>query len=177
MTRELSFAKALFIFPVTCALAVPAAAETGSVEVDTQVILPITLSNTQSLDFGRIVPSGGLGRVTINARNGNRNGNANVTLLGTESSRGLFVGTGEGGMTVTITGSAGQIVLTGPGDAMEVRRLRVSRNNGGQRTLPRNYNIPNNGTINIGFGGRLFVGRNQAPGLYSGTFDLTMEYQ
>ncbi len=160
------------------AVGAPAFAEDADFDVNVTVVVPASLTNTQGLDFGKIVPSGSRGIVTINARNGNRSGNANVTLIGTDFSRGLFDATGEPGMTVTVSGSARRIFLAGPGGArMRVNRFRISRNNARQRGLPRNYAIPASGSMTLGLGGRLRVGANQTPGLYTGTFDLTMEYQ
>jgi len=160
---------------LTTASAAHAAGETiGS---NTEVIAPVTLTKTQDLDFGTIAPSDANGRVTINARTGNRTGNANVTLIGTDGQRGLFTITAEPRTVVTLSGGS-FVQLDGPaGQQMVMNRLRVNRNNGGQRTLPRDYNIPGSGTMSVGFGGRLRVNANQAAGSYTGNFDLTVEYQ
>ncbi len=143
------------------------------------VVEPVQIVKTADLDFGQIIPNGtGNGRVIINARTGARTGNANVTLVGTTGfSRAEFTVTGERRRFVNLTTSSPTITLTGPGNAMTINRLRVNRNNGGQRSLPRRYRIPNSGTMNIGFGGRLNVATDQAAGVYSGTFDLTVTYE
>ena len=160
------------------AIGMPVQAATESMGSQTEMIAPVVLTKTQDLDFGTIAPSNANGRVTINARTGARTGNANVTLIGTNGQRGLFSVTAEPGTTVNLTGQSGAIWLNGPGTArMRMVRFRVNRNNGGQRTLPRDYNIPASGTMTVGFGARLRVGANQTPGSYSGTFDLTVEYQ
>jgi len=160
------------------AIGTTANAATGSVGSQTEMIAPITLEKTQDLDFGTIAPSAINGNVTINARTGVRSGNANVTLIGTDGQRGLFTVSAEPGATINLTGENGNIFLNGPGTArMRMVRFRVNRNNGGQRRLPQEYTIPGSGTMTIGFGARLRVRANQPAGTYTGSFDLTVEYQ
>lgn len=149
-----------------------------TVGMSTDIIAPITLTKTQDLDFGTIAPTANNGTVTIHARTGNRTGNANVTLVGSNGQRALFNLAAEPNMTVTLSSASTRIWLAGPGTArMRMVRFRVNRNNGGQRTLPRNYTVPGSGNMSIGFGARLRVGANQTPGLYSGSVDLTVDYQ
>ena len=163
------------------AIAAPAHADTDTQQGSSQaeIVEPITVTKTTNLDFGKIVAhSTGIGRVRINARNGNRTHNANTSVLGTTGfSRALFDVTGEARRFVILSTSSNTITLTGPGTPMTVDRLRVSRNNRGQRSLPRRYRIPRSGSMEIGFGGRLNVPANQTPGIYTGTFDLTVIYE
>lgn len=168
------------VFAAIALAASPAVAQdTIQGSATSNVVVPVQIVNTADLDFGQIIPNGtGTGRVTINARTGARTANANATLVGTSGfSRAEFTVTGAPRQFVNLTTTSPTITLTGPGTAMTVNRLRVNRNNGGQRTLPRTFRIPNSGTMNVGFGGRLNVGSTQAPGIYSGTFDLTVAYQ
>lgn len=160
-------------------LTAPAMAETRPGTARVVIAQPVTIVKTADLRFGNIIPNGtGAGRVTISAQTGNRTGNANVTLIGPAASgRALFTVTGQANRVVTLRVPAASFTLTGPGPAMTVNTLRVSLNNGGQQTLPRNYTIPATGTMQIGFGGRLNVANNQARGLYSGTFSLIVTYQ
>ena len=163
-----------------CSLAVPAMAQdTVSGTASATVYEPVQIVNTSDLDFGSIIPNGtGVGRVRINARNGNRNTNVNVEPYGTTGfGRALFTITGESRSFVNLTTTTPIITLTGPGAPMTVDRLRVSRNGGGQRALPQTYRIPASGSMTIGFGGRLRVATDQAPGFYTGSFDLIVTYQ
>ena len=164
------------------AASMPAAAQSEDTEqgaAAARVAQPIQITNTQSLEFGQITTNGtGIGRVTINARTGARTSNANVTRLGTTGfRRALFVVTGSAGRMVNLTTSSASFTLTGPGPAMTVNTLRVSRNNSTVLSLPRAYVLPASGTMTIGFGGRLNIANNQTPGMYSGTFDLIATYQ
>jgi hypothetical protein len=166
------------VLAATALAANPAVADTSTMGAETNVIVPASLTLSQPLDFGQIIPSRLAGRVTINARNGARTGNANVTLVGTDFSRVIIVATGAPNAAVTIRSSRTSVTLSGPsGATMILNTLRISRNNVGQLTLPRNYTIPATGTMNLGIGGRLNVRANQAPGVYSGSFDITMDYQ
>ena len=182
-TRTLCLASvkltAVFAAMAACMPTAAQSEDTGQGAAAARVAQPIQITNTQSLEFGQITTNGtGIGRVTINARNGARTSNANVTRLGTTGfRRALFVVTGSAGRTVNLTTSSPTITLSGPGPAMLVDTLRVSRNNAGVRSLPRAYNLPASGTMTIGFGGRLNIANNQMPGTYSGTFDLIATYQ
>ena len=154
-----------------------AAEESGTAEAS--VIPSMTLTKTRDLDFGRFIPSSATGRVRINARTGARNTSASVIPIGNDFSSALFNGVGAPNEGVTISVATPSVVLTRTtgGATMTLDRFRVSAEGGGNRTLPRNYNIPADGTIDFAIGGRLRVGANQAAGLYTGSFDITMEYQ
>lgn len=171
--RLAAFASAFF------AVSASAQSETDQGSASATIVEPVTITNTADLEFGLIpAHSTGVGRVLINARNGNRTHNANTSVLGTSGfGRALFDVTGEARRFVILSTASPTITLTGPGTPMNVDRLRVSRNGGGNRTLPRRFRIPNAGTMEIGFGGRLNIPANQTPGTYSGTFDLTVTYE
>lgn len=171
--------RALAVFAAVTALTVsPAAAQTSTVSTNINVVIPVSLTVSQPLSFGRIIPSGAAGTVTINPRNGARTSSASVTRVGTNFSRAIIVATGAPNAAVTVRSSATSITLSGPnGATMILNTLRVSRNNVGQQTMPRNYSIPATGRMNLGIGGRLNVRANQAPGIYSGSFAITVDYQ
>ncbi len=177
----LASAKLAAVFAAMAAC-MPAAAQVEDTEqgaAAARVEQPIQITNTQSLEFGQITTNGtGIGSVTINARTGGRTSNANAKRLGTNGfSRALFVVTGSAGRTVNLTTSSASITLNGPGPAMTVDTLRVSRDGGSVRSLPRAFALAANGSMTIGLGGRLNIADNQTPGTYSGTFDLIATYQ
>jgi len=178
--KLLQLAAPLGVFAALTLAATPAfGQDTAQGSASSRVVEAVQIVNTADLDFGQIIPNGtGVGRVIINASTGARTTNANATLVGTSGfSRAEFTVTGDPRRFVIFTTANPSITLTGPGADMAVNRLRVNRNNGGQRSLPRRFRIPNSGSMNIGFGGRLIVGSTQAPGIYSGTFDLTVTYE
>jgi Domain of unknown function (DUF4402) len=53
----------------------------------------------------------------------------------------------------------------------------VSANGAGPQPFGPNHTLDITGVIDFRIGGRLNVGANQASGLYTGTFTLTMDYQ
>jgi hypothetical protein len=164
-----------------CALgASPALAQSSTAQGASRanIVVPVQITRISDLAFGSIVaPASGTGRVTINARTGARTANVNASPIGTAFNRGQFVVTGGPNRTVNLTVSSPTIQLTGPGTPMVVDQLRVNRNTGAPGALPRVYIIPASGTMNVGFGGRLTVPTGQAPGNYTGDFDLTVAYQ
>ncbi len=158
----------------------PAAAQQSSNgDARARVVSPIRIVNTAPLDFGKIITNGtGIGRVRINARTGARQMNRNVTPYGvTGFQRASFAVTGEARTMINLTTSSPVVTLNGPGAPMTMDQLRINRDNGGQRALPVAFRLPRNGEMTVGFGGRLRVANNQAPGVYTGSFDLIVAYQ
>ncbi|ABC62680.1 DUF4402 domain-containing protein [Erythrobacter litoralis] len=164
----------------TAMSAAPALAQDASTQGSASVAIaePLSITKVRDLDFGQIIPNGtGIARVRINSSNGNRSANANATLIGTRGDRATFTVVGEPRTQVNLSVAGPVISLSGPGATITVDRLRASRNNGGQRSLPRTFRIPRSGSMTIGFGGRLNAAPDQAPGIYSGDFELTVVYQ
>lgn len=151
------------------------AAQTGMTKV--VAIKPTNILNVTPLDFGSIIPAAAAGTVTINAQTGIRTGTV-VTLAGGPFSRARFVAAGTPLRVVTLTlNPSPGIVITSGASTMTINQLRVSANGGGPQPLGPNHTLDAIGVITFDIGGRLIVGANQAPGLYSGTFTLTMDYQ
>ncbi|MGB3739136.1 MAG: DUF4402 domain-containing protein [Pontixanthobacter sp.] len=156
-----------------------AAQETADGSSAARIVEPIRIAKVSDLDFGTLIPNGtGVGRVRIHARTGARRVNANITEIGGDGfDRAVFTVTGEPRTFVNLTTSTPVIALNGPGAPMRVDRIMVNRNNGGQRNLPQTFRLGRTGEMEVGLGGRLRVASDQAPGRYSGTFDLIVTYQ
>ena len=72
------------------------------------------------------------------------------------------------------------VTLTGPGAPMTVGLFRGNTNPAtALTTTPRNYQVQQttNGAFALFVGATLNVNANQAPGTYSGTWTLTLDYQ
>jgi hypothetical protein len=152
-----------------------AAAQTGTVGVVT--IKPTNILNVDPLDFGLIIPGVAAGTVTLNAQTGARTGTV-VTLAGATFSRARFVGAGTPLRVVTLTLSPSPTITISNGvNSMTINQLRVSANGGGPQPFGPNHTLNAIGVIDFRIGGRLNVGANQASGLYTSTFTLTMDYQ
>jgi hypothetical protein len=86
----------------TSASAQSTASATGTASVT--IIAPITLSNTAGLAFGKVVPSGTAGSVTIAAASDNSTpASSNVTLLSSAKNAAVFRVGGSAGQTYAIT--------------------------------------------------------------------------
>jgi len=129
----------------------------------------IAIENVQSLSFGSFV-AGNSGSVTVSTT-GNRNAVGGVVLipssLGTAAQ---FTVSGEPNMTYTIQLPGNDFVsLTGPGIDMFVNNFTSTPSGvGGQ--------LGAGGSQALSVGGTLNVGSDQAPGSYSGTFSVTVNY-
>ncbi|MDB5745840.1 MAG: YapH protein [Massilia sp.] len=132
----------------------------------------ITLSNARGLDFGRFVASSG-GTVVLNPA-GLRSRTGGVVLLNSPGAgQAAFnvakFSNGNGNKAIIISlPSNGATRLTSGTNSMNV--VTFVRSPGTLQT------VPNSGTT-LSVGATLTVAPNQAPGSYSGTFPLTVNFQ
>ncbi|MFC5461306.1 DUF4402 domain-containing protein [Massilia niabensis] len=133
----------------------------------------VTLSNARGLDFGRFVAGSG-GTVVLSAT-GVRSRTGGVVLLNSPNAgQAVFnVGksvNGSNNRAVIVTLPAnGTIRLTSGANSMAVGSFVRS-------PTTATITIPNGGTT-LSLGATLTVAPNQAPGTYSGSFPLTVNYQ
>jgi len=145
--------------------------ETKSNNANAQILGAIALTVGDPLEFGAIVPGTG-GTVEITTA-GARNliGVTGVTVSTTPKAASYSVtGTGLVAYTITIPTASFNITnSTGGGnETMAVTSMTCSG------TL--NHTFAANGTDAFTVGGTLTVGNAQEPGLYTGTFDVTVAY-
>jgi hypothetical protein len=155
--------------------AFPTQAGSTSGPAKTVILAPALIVNTAPLDFGNLIPVGA-GNTIINAQTGIRS-TTTVLPAGGAPSSAKFVATGTPNTVVTLSITPTPIVLTAGAASMNVNQLRVSINGGGPQPLGPNASTGPLGIINFAIGGRLIVAANQATGVYSGTFTVTMNYQ
>lgn len=158
----------------TIAVASPAFAQTTTVTAQATargtVLLPLTLSNTQALDFGTVIASAALGTVTINADTGARTVGGGVAGVATyPGSRALFQGAGTNNQPVLLSYTSAVVLSNGA--ATLSGTLVLDNGDSLART------IDATGSFAVGVGGTFNIAANQPNGLYSTTFDLTAEYQ
>lgn len=167
------------------AMAMPAGAQAQSVQTITtqaEVMSEVTLSNTRDMDFGRvIVPRAG--RIDMSAEEvPTCTPNNGLTLLDACQTA-SFVGSAGNGFQIRISVPAGRrINLAGPGQDLRLRRMTVGAGDGltFERRVNRHFEFIVNdptGEFEFHVGGRLLFRSNQATGLYTGTFDITADYQ
>ena len=150
-----------------------AASNTATANASATILTPIALTNTTPLAFGTIVPSTSAGKVTV-ANDGTRSG-SNVVLISTAStnssasSAAVFDITGEKSKLYSVTLPADNSVSISSGsDKMVVTSFTSDVATGGNKLT--------GGTDSFRVGGTLLVGASQSAGTYTGTFDVTAQY-
>lgn len=152
-----------------------------SVDARAVVVTPLSFISTDDLNFGDIIPSTQAGQVRMTS-DGNRTATNGIILVGGNQQAGGFAGQGTFFQIVEISLGNNTTQITGPGAPMTVRNFTVlsSTNNNGVilNTNPRRFRITSGtGIFTFGVGATLDVGANQAPGRYSGNWDITLNYQ
>lgn len=163
------------------AASVPAHAETEQLNAQLSVVSPGSFYKVEDLHFGTIVSSNVAGTVTI-APNGTRTSTGGVTLWGNDHHPAQFAGMKPtaANRPVRMRVGSNSITLTGPGAPMTVGLFRGNTNPAtALTTTPRNYQVQQttNSAFALFVGATLNVNANQAPGTYSGTWTLTLDYQ
>jgi len=130
----------------------------------------VTLTNTRGLDFGRIVASG-LGTVVVSPDGGRPQAIGVIVLNGGSPGPATFSVSGNAGKkSVMITFPTPSIQLTSGSNSMTVDTF-VSSPAAGKLISPASA------AATVSVGATLHVKANQAPGAYSGTFSLTVNFQ
>jgi len=129
-----------------------------------------TLQNTGALSFGAFAAGTG-GTITVSAAGArSRSGSIVLASQGGVASAAQFLITGTPGATYTITlPSDGTVVLSSGGSTMALNTFT---------STPSGANIPlgGGGTQVISVGATLTVSAAQAPGNYTGSFNVTVDY-
>lgn len=174
---------ALFTLTGTAASAQVATAQGSATAA---IVTPLTLIKVQDLNFGRIAALPTAGTVTVDVNTGVCSTTGGLAQQGT-CQFAEFAGMGVRRMTVRIQVPT-SITITGPGGAsMLVNTITlgtspdlsyIGGNGNGLGNGNRRYQINSNtGLFTMRVAGRLNVGANQAPGVYAGSFPVTVQYQ
>jgi uncharacterized protein DUF4402 len=153
------------------ALAAPAQAVTQTANVKVTVVKPLTLTALQDLDLGTLTLKGGTwSNVVVGvSRTGVLScGSANVVCSGaTQVAR--FKVTGTNKQVVLITAPA--VTLTNQGDSNQTLTMTVD--------APPNVTLTSSGEpgVNFDVGGSVALSSTTADGTYTGTMNITVEYQ
>ena len=153
--------------------AVAAASNMASADGKALLLMPLTLTKIDDLDFGTIVSSNSSGTVALNATSGARTFAGGVSGVPSASGhRAYFGGSGTGGQQVVVVVVPPTQLTDINGDTIDV--LALTLDNGGNpiRTID-----PTARTFFVGVGGILDIAANQPDGVYSATFQVTANYQ
>lgn len=171
-TRKLLIAAALTAAAVPGpALAAPS--NTASANGKALLLIPLTLTKIDDLDFGTIVSSNVSGTVALNATTGSRTFAGGVSGVASAAGhRAYFGGAGTGGQQVVVVVVPPTQLTDSGGDTIDV--LALTLDNGGNpiRTID-----PTAHTFFVGVGGILNIAANQPDGVYSATFQVIANYQ
>lgn len=173
---------------LACALAfvgaptMASAQGTETLEARVGIIEPLAITKLSDLDFGNIIPSTG-GTIVLTPTETPTCTVTGAVIHTAECQPATFGGFGASGQRVRVRRPIGrQIVLTGPGDNMIVTDITID----GDPDLTPVRSNPNwerfligssNGAFVFRVGGTLTVNPNQTPGVYTGTFDIRLDYQ
>ena len=155
----------------------------GSAEV--VVVSSLSLVKSDDLNFANIIPTAAAGTVTVSPA-GVRTATGGSVLAGGSPSAAAFSGLGARNQQVRISFGAASITLnrTGGGATMTVDTftLQALVANGlsqiGAGNGPPRYRITSStGLFSFTVGARLLVAGNQPGGLYTGSFNVTVDYQ
>jgi len=158
------------LLPLAIGFASPVLAETASAEVQVIIKQPVTMTKTADLVFGDFATGTSSSIFRIDPRSGllsQRNGDA-LSLGGTRSVASIEV-SGTALMRVQLSTGKRFILIRREGgtETMRIDRFRFDRR---RKTL----NADGEQSFNIG--GQLRVGANQQPGVYRGSFDVSVDY-
>ncbi|HVE00945.1 MAG TPA: DUF4402 domain-containing protein [Sphingomicrobium sp.] len=135
------------------------------------LLVPLTLTKVDDLDFGTIVTSPSPGVVVIDAATGARTMFGGVTPVTSDPGRrARFAGAGTPGQAVVVTVTPPLQLTNTAGDAIPV--LALTTEGGAIHTID---------TVTraffFGVGGIIQVNANQPEGVYSANFIVTANYQ
>ncbi|HVU29276.1 MAG TPA: DUF4402 domain-containing protein [Sphingomicrobium sp.] len=150
------------------AAAAPASATAGARAL---LLLPVTMTKVDDLDFGTVIKSNTSGTVALNASTGARSFAGGVTGAAAAGHRAVFAGAGTGGQQVIVVVIPPAQLTNSSGDTIDVLALTIDNNGNPIRTID-----PATRTFFVNVGGILSIGANQPDGVYSATFQVTANY-
>lgn len=161
---------------------VAVAAQENTEEGDAQAFLvtPLSFVKQLDLDFGQILVGNTAGTVVMDSTGAVTTTGGIIQVDGTQQPA-RFFGFGTFNQRVLINADANSYILTRDGgtETMTMDQLLIgSRPPIIINTSPRRFRIANpDGFFSFTIAGRLQVGANQEPGVYSGEFTIQLEYE
>ena len=152
----------------------------GTGTTSTIVVRPLSFFPVDDLAFGSLLSGPTAGTVTL-APDGTRTSTGGATPIGGGYTPARFAGMGTYQQIVNISMAATPITITRVGgtQTMQVRTFTIGSSPSTQvlTTTPRSFSIGSpTGVFLFAVGAQLVVGANQAPGEYSGTYAVVLNY-
>lgn len=155
------------------AAALPGAAHAAPVAATTNasgkalLLIPLTLTKVDDLDFGTVIPSSVAGTVSIAPDGSGQSVTGGVTAVTSVSAaRALFAGAGSPNQQVSIFLAPPASLSDGAGHNMPISLGLESAS----------ITIDSTRAFFVGVGGTVTVAANQEEGVYSGTFTVLAQY-
>lgn len=144
------------------------------------VVKRLSFFKTADLDFGRIVPGTAAGSVTIRP-DGTLANAGGVRFSGEGAHPATFAGYGSPNqfVLISLTRNSVQLRRMGGSESMRLETFVIGSTPQAQLTTsPLAFRIASStGMFAFPLGATLRVGARQAPGIYTGTFSVVLEYQ
>jgi hypothetical protein len=163
---------------VVALVATPAMADTEVATAEITIVRPLSFVIDDNLDFGNVIRGTTAGTVTV-APDGTRTRTGGAILAnGGGHKPASFAGRGTNNQRVDVSLGAGSILIVGPGLPMRVHTFVLgSTPTAVLTTTPQRFRINSaTGVFAFPVGATLDVGANQAPGKYTGTWSITLNY-
>lgn len=150
------------------------AQDSATATASANILQSITVTNSQALDFGTIVPGAAASTVVVTPGStsvaATRTCGSGLTCSGAFS-RAVFDVTGTHAALVDVTGDASVVIENADGDTMNVALTYSNASLTLTRATP--ASTP---AASFYVGGTLSVGADQAAGAYSQVFNVTVDY-
>lgn len=150
------------------------ASNSATATATADVIVPISITKSTELTFGRFAPGTLAGSVTV--QTGGARTSSNVALAsGTTPVAASFAITGDGnsGFSVDVTGSSTELISGS--DTMALALVGDFTGAGGAGAVPTTGTL-SSGAATLYIGGTLTVGNTQAAGNYTGNVSVVVNY-
>jgi Domain of unknown function (DUF4402) len=159
-------------------VASPAMADTEVATAEITIVRPLSFVIDDNLDFGNVIRGTTAGTVVV-APNGARTSTGGVILAnGGGHKAASFAGMGTNNQRVDVSLGSNSILIVGPGLPMRVHTFVIgSTPTAVLTTNPQRFRINSaTGVFAFPIGATLDVAANQAPGKYTGTWNITLNY-
>jgi hypothetical protein len=168
MKKTILIFAGLLMIAFTNQLKAQTSSATETANATANIVQPLQINKIVDLDFGDIAAGTAIGTVTIDATTGNRTSTGGVTLIATnDGNEANFEIQGYANATFSIALPTSIIISSGSDD-MTVDNFVSSLGAAGT--------LDALGEADLNVGADLHVDANQTPGLYIGTFDVTVAY-
>jgi hypothetical protein len=140
-------------------------AATATATARANIVAALTFTNVSNLEYGTIVPGAAAADVTVNPASGRVCG-AGLTCSGTPAAASFTIN-GTAGETVSIAPVVATTTLTSGANSMTMDTVTVSA---------ASATLNGSGQAVFTAGGTLHVGASQAAGVYTGNFNVNVNY-